>query len=131
MLHSYHNIISVDYANGDNITTPYNHNVPDEEILAYYAVGRKFNLGSVEDDMQEVVKRRIIQRLPRVGQEFDITYRQFPDAPPVRMMLEKIDYNASPCECFTVVDMAKGTSFTTELRWFDTAETGRKLRLVG
>ena len=50
---------NVTYSNGDSIVTSINGT--DEEIKAYFRVGRWFNIGSVDDNMQTVVTCEILQ----------------------------------------------------------------------
>jgi hypothetical protein len=49
--------VKVLFGNGDHFTT--NINGTDEEIKAYY-LGKWFNLGNVEDNMQQCVNVEII-----------------------------------------------------------------------
>lgn len=44
--------VKVTYANGDSITTGINGS--DDEIRQYFAIGRRFNIGSDDDNMQAV-----------------------------------------------------------------------------
>ena len=46
--------VKVTYTNGDKIST--NINGTDEEIKAYFAIGKTFNIGSVEDNLQQVTE---------------------------------------------------------------------------
>jgi len=50
--------VKVTFDNGDSISTDINGT--NEEILAYYATGKTFNLGSVEDCMASVVSCEFI-----------------------------------------------------------------------
>ena len=50
----------VTYSNGEVINTSINGT--DTEILNYFAVGKEFNIGSVNDNMQKVVKCEIIRK---------------------------------------------------------------------
>lgn len=45
-------VVKVLFGNGDSITTSINGT--EDEIKRYYAIGRPFNIGSVEDNMQNV-----------------------------------------------------------------------------
>jgi hypothetical protein len=49
--------VKVYFGNGDSLTTKINGT--DEEITEYY-LGKWFNLGSVEDNMQKCVKVEIL-----------------------------------------------------------------------
>lgn len=51
--------IEVTYSNGDVISTAMAHGLSDDQMLDYFAIGKSFNLGRVEDDMQTVVSRKI------------------------------------------------------------------------
>jgi hypothetical protein len=51
--------IEVTYSNGDVIPTAMAHGLTDDQMLDYFAIGKSFNLGRVEDDMQTVVSRKI------------------------------------------------------------------------
>lgn len=57
-----HNIerhnVKVTYSNNDTITTAINGTI--EEIENYYRVGSIFNIGTVEDDLQKVVKLEFV-----------------------------------------------------------------------
>lgn len=44
--------VKVTFTDGDTITTSINGS--DDEIRAYYRIGRQFNIGSVNDNMQLV-----------------------------------------------------------------------------
>lgn len=54
----YMRAVKVTFANSDTITTDINGT--DEDIKHYYRVGRLFNIGSVEDNMQPVKNVEII-----------------------------------------------------------------------
>lgn len=53
--------IEVTYSDGDVCETAMAHGLSDEEMLNYFAVGNIFNRGSVDDDLQTVVSRRILK----------------------------------------------------------------------
>lgn len=53
--------IKVYYENGDTITTSMSANLTDKEMLDYFQPGKVFNIGSVSDNMQRVVKSEIIR----------------------------------------------------------------------
>ncbi len=52
--------VKVTFANGDTINTSMAAGLTDEEIRAYYATGRTFNIGSAEDNMQAVAALEIL-----------------------------------------------------------------------
>lgn len=54
-------VIRVYYENGDIITTPMSANLTDKEMLDYFRPGKVFNIGSVSDNMQRIVKSEIIR----------------------------------------------------------------------
>ena len=53
--------VKITFSNGDIINTNMAEHLTDNEILAYYKVGRFFNLGRVIDNMVKVVKVEIIK----------------------------------------------------------------------
>ncbi len=50
--------VKVSYSNGDSIVTSINGT--DNEIKAYFAIGRPFNIGSVDDNVQRVMALEFI-----------------------------------------------------------------------
>ena len=48
--------VDVTYSNGETISTSMAAGLTDEEIKEYFAVGRWFNIGVLEDNMQRVTK---------------------------------------------------------------------------
>jgi len=52
-------VVKVLFGNGDSITTSINGT--NQEIEAYYRVGRQFNIGSVDDNMQLVKSLEFMQ----------------------------------------------------------------------
>lgn len=54
-------VVKVTYENGDTITTSMSPKLTNEEMLDYFRVGKYFNIGSVEDNMQRVVKAEILR----------------------------------------------------------------------
>jgi uncharacterized membrane protein YgcG len=53
--------IKVTYSNGDTVTTSMAAHLTDEEMTDYFKVGKWFNIGSVYDNMQQVVKAKILK----------------------------------------------------------------------
>lgn len=53
--------IKVYYSNGDTISTSMAAHLTDKEMQDYFAVGKWFNIGSVEDNMQQVIKTEILK----------------------------------------------------------------------
>ena len=51
--------VKVTFADGDTIVTSINGT--DEEIKSYYRIGRPFNIGSVDDNVQKVTELEFIQ----------------------------------------------------------------------
>lgn len=51
--------VKITYTNGDTVET--NINGTDEEIKEYYKIGRLFNIGSCEDNLQAVVKLEFLK----------------------------------------------------------------------
>lgn len=51
-------VVKVLFGNGDSITTSINGT--NDEIKAYYAVGRMFNIGQVDDNMQAVTSLEFV-----------------------------------------------------------------------
>ena len=45
-------VVKVLFGNGDSITTSINGS--EQEIRSYYGIGRQFNIGAVDDNMQSV-----------------------------------------------------------------------------
>lgn len=54
-------VIRVTYENGDVIITSMSPYLTDVEMLDYFKVGRYFNIGSVEDNMQRVAEAEILK----------------------------------------------------------------------
>lgn len=54
-------VIKVYYGNGDTISTSMAAHLTDAEMQEYFKVGKWFNIGSVEDNMQQVVKTEILK----------------------------------------------------------------------
>jgi hypothetical protein len=52
--------IKVTYSDGTEISTNMAANLTDDQMLDYFKVGAWFNLGSVTDNMQQVVKAEIL-----------------------------------------------------------------------
>ncbi len=50
--------VKVTYANGDHIVTGINGT--EDEIRQYFSIGRVFNIGSVEDNLQSITKLEFI-----------------------------------------------------------------------
>lgn len=53
--------VRVTYSNGEVIETGMAHGLPDHEIYEYFAAGKLFNIGNVEDNMQTVTKCEILK----------------------------------------------------------------------
>lgn len=53
--------IKVTYSNGDVVSTSMAAGLTDQEMLDYFSIGKWFNIGSVTDNMQQVVKREILK----------------------------------------------------------------------
>lgn len=53
--------VKVIYSGGKEITTSMAAHLTDEEIYDYFAIGKTFNLGSVEDDLQQVEEVIILE----------------------------------------------------------------------
>jgi hypothetical protein len=53
--------IKVEYSDGTVISTSMAANIFDKEMLDYFAVGKWFNIGSKNDNMQQVVKATILR----------------------------------------------------------------------
>lgn len=51
--------VKVSYANNDTITTSINGT--EDEIKTYFAIGRQFNIGNVEDNMQRVTALEFLE----------------------------------------------------------------------
>jgi hypothetical protein len=51
--------VRITYSNNDTIETEINGT--EEEVKKYYAIGNEFNIGSVEDNIQKVVKLEFIR----------------------------------------------------------------------
>ena len=51
-------VVKVTFTDGDTITTSINGT--NDEIKAYYRIGRQFNIGSVDDNMQLVTALEFI-----------------------------------------------------------------------
>lgn len=53
--------VRVTYSDGEVIETSMAHGLTDHEIKEYFAVGKTFNIGSVTDNLQTVVKCEILK----------------------------------------------------------------------
>jgi len=53
--------IAVVYSDGSFLTTNMAAGLSDKEMLEYFSIGKVFNIGQVEDNLQTVVKREIIK----------------------------------------------------------------------
>jgi hypothetical protein len=53
--------VEVTFSDGDTITTSMSQHLTDEEIYDYYEIGKEFNLGSIEDNIQYVVDVKILE----------------------------------------------------------------------
>lgn len=53
--------IKVKYSDGSIIRTSMATNLTDEEMLSYFAIGKWFNIGNVEDNMQQVIEAEILK----------------------------------------------------------------------
>ena len=53
--------IAVVYSDGNLLTTNMAAHLSDKEMLEYFAIGKVFNIGSVKDNLQTVIKREIIK----------------------------------------------------------------------
>lgn len=54
--------IKVTYSNGDVVLNDMAAHLTDEQMLAYYAVGRQFNLGAGDkDNMQTVIASEVVE----------------------------------------------------------------------
>lgn len=54
-------VIKVYYSNGDTIVTSMAANLTDKEMQDYFAVGKRFNIGTVTDNIQQVIKTEILK----------------------------------------------------------------------
>lgn len=54
-------VIKVTYSNNDVVITSMAAHLTDKEMLNYFKVGRLFNIGSVTDNLQKVIKTQIIK----------------------------------------------------------------------
>lgn len=52
--------VKVLYSDGTEICTNMAAHLTDEDMLNYFAPGKWFNIGNVEDNMQQVVKTEIL-----------------------------------------------------------------------
>jgi hypothetical protein len=52
---------AVTYANGEIITTSLSSGLTDQQIKDYFAIGKKFNIGNVTDNVQAVTNVEIIR----------------------------------------------------------------------
>ncbi len=52
--------VKVTFENNDYIETSINGQMSDEQIKDYYAIGKTFNIGNVDDNLQKVVSCEII-----------------------------------------------------------------------
>lgn len=53
--------VKVTYADGNIIYTDMAAGLTDNEILSYFAVGKVFNIGNVDDNLQAVTECEIIK----------------------------------------------------------------------
>lgn len=53
--------VNVTYSDGNEITTSMAHGLTDQAIHDYFAVGKVFNIGTFEDNLQTVVKCEILK----------------------------------------------------------------------
>jgi len=53
--------VKVIFENGSTINTSMAARLTDEEIKEYYKIGKVFNIGSVEDNLQKVIKVEILK----------------------------------------------------------------------
>jgi len=53
--------IKVTYSDGSEISTSMAAHLTDEEMLNYFEVGKWFNIGSCDDNMQQVVSAEILR----------------------------------------------------------------------
>ncbi len=53
--------IRVLYSDGQMLATSMAAHLTDKEMLDYFEIGKEFNLGSVKDNLQKVVKREILR----------------------------------------------------------------------
>ena len=53
--------VEVTFSDGDTITTSMAQHLTDEEIYDYYEIGKEFNLGTIEDNVQSVVDVKILE----------------------------------------------------------------------
>ena len=51
--------VTVKYSGGAEITTSMASHLTDKEIEKYFEIGKEFNVGNVDDDMQKVVDVKI------------------------------------------------------------------------
>lgn len=54
--------VKITFSNNDTITTNMNPKLTDQEINEYYKIGRIFNIGNVEDNLQKVTKVEILKK---------------------------------------------------------------------
>lgn len=54
--------VKITFSNDDTITTNMNPKLTDKEIKDYYKIGRIFNIGNVEDNLQKVIKVEILKK---------------------------------------------------------------------
>ncbi len=54
-------VVKVTFSDGDTITTDMNPILTDDEIYAYYKIGRVFNLGVVNDKLVKVTNVDILK----------------------------------------------------------------------
>lgn len=65
------NYVTVTYADGTEISTAMADHLTEEEMRNYFAIGKEFNIGSVEDNVQPVEKL-IIHGIDDVNEEEDV-----------------------------------------------------------
>lgn len=53
--------VKVTYSNGSIIPTSMAAHLTDQQIYDYFAIGKLFNIGTVSDNMQQVVKVEIFR----------------------------------------------------------------------
>lgn len=53
--------IKVTYSDGNEITTSMASHLTDDDMLNYFSIGKWFNIGRISDNMQQVVKRKILK----------------------------------------------------------------------
>lgn len=53
--------VKVTYSDGNEITTSMAHGLTDQAIKEYFAIGKTFNIGTVDDNLQKVTKCEILK----------------------------------------------------------------------